>query len=101
MPSAGFLSGLSISGHKNKYVFGLKICGLILDVIGSILVSVSQMNINKSVQNIHTKVGLNKKAEEELQAASNMTMIGIICISVGFVLIFGEEIVSSLSLSVK
>jgi len=86
-----------------KYVFYFKILGLLLDVVGSILVSVSLISLNQHVQEmyadnpnvslqVHTE--LKHKASGELQQESSLTIIGIVLIVAGFVLLFGEEIVS-------
>jgi hypothetical protein len=69
---------------------------MLCDVIGSILVSVSLVNLNLHVQLLHSSTEINEKAREELKQESEYAMIGIIFIAVGFILIFGEEMYSSL-----
>jgi hypothetical protein len=89
---------LMIVGHKNPIAFSVKIIGLILDVVGSIMVAMSLVDLNHQVQNIHTvtATGLEQKAKAELTDQSNVTLSGMILIAIGFCLILGEETISSI-----
>ena len=82
--------------NNSKYV---KLLGLLLDIIGAIIIAISLIQVNNQVQKIQilNQKHLGKEAKEELEKEKNTTVIGIILISVGFLLIFGEEMYASFS----
>ncbi len=66
----------------------IKLLGLSLDIIGAILIGLSIVHINQNMQDIHSTEGI----KTEIKKDSDITIVGLFLIALGFALMFGEEI---------
>jgi uncharacterized membrane protein YidH (DUF202 family) len=73
----------------------IKLLGLVLDIIGTIIIGVAVVNFHLHLKEINNLRRVEEKINQRLERESTMTMVGISLVVTGFVLIFGEEMYDS------
>jgi len=72
-----------------------KLLGLFLDIIGTVIIGVAVLNLHTHLRKL-TRRQLEEDLEKKLRRENYFTIIGISLIFAGFVLIFGEELYTSI-----
>ena len=72
-----------------------KLLGLFLDIVGTVIIGLAVLNLHTHLRRLNRRE-LEEDLQKQLQRENYFTIVGISLIFVGFVLIFGEEVYTSL-----